>query len=977
MFYAKVLLLILSFYPFILNAQNATLTPLEDVKISEKDGKEYVLDKNGKPFAGSLQQTDEEGRTITYFYRNGLRNGIAFSYYEDGKIEFQITYRKGLKDGESMFLYENGKPKLKQTYKEGLLSGEEFIFYDNGSPEVKNNYLNGKLDGEIIHFDTKGNKLRVEHYKNGVKEGLEHIIKNNQLKEEHNYVNGEINGLSKIYDDEYLSFEIEYKNGIQEGMFKQYLKDGTTLEIPYKNGKKEGIGIAYYPDKKIANKATYRNDLKNGKSEKFYKNGTRNTVENYKNDKLEGIKRVFDESGKLKKVSYYIEDTELATVDVEQDRTLQEIYKAYNENQLNRVLSQKYKWYQILWLALNLENSEILDTLEKSMNMFASKLDDPKAYKRESKSQYSKLNRELFFGLTPLSYAINISAPTNILQRFATSPDQINEKNERGGTAFIEAVRLNSADNVKFLLLKGADLTKRYYASISNDTILLYAIKEKLDIPIIKQLIEHGADTNVADKKGKTPLLLAIDNNNTELYDTLIKGGAKMNNDSIGNMLLYAYNNNTSPKIINHIIDHIQTNNQNNIINLPDKDNNLLIMTALKKQDYDMITKLLSLGADVNIADKSGENALTFVLKGSITDNITKEIYSKEISFDNIIPQYQKTIWEILLEGKHQELLTSVFNKMESGAPDTEYNGIFAKANRKESPFSVIIKKNDNELFDIAMKYATPEKLHTEEYAWAILENNNFEMWDKFITTINSKEALIKGDEKNNNNEMLLHYLITNKYENRFIEKLLETIDKNIINTNNSDNQNSLDLAVKYDNPELFDMLYKKVAGPTNNLHLYLINLSNNQNRMAEVIINNGADVQYVDAQNMSVLMHAVSNLNLHLIELLLDKNVDTKVRDADGNTAIMYLANAIKNDQYHTQYEMVGNIEHIIELYKKKGLEINNQNGNGETLLMKIAQVSPEIYFEIKDYLVEQGINPDLKDQYGKTAEEYAKTNP
>ena len=622
MFYAKILFIILSFYPFLLNAQN--ITPLDNVNISQKDGKEYVLDKSGKPFAGSLQQTDEEGRTITYFYRNGLRNGIAFAYYEDGKIEFQITYRKGIKDGESMYLYENGKPKLKQSYKNDLLSGEELIFHDNGIPAIKNNYLNGKLDGEIIHFDNKGNKLRVEHYKNGIKDGIEHIIENNLLKEEHNYVNGQIEGISKIYNQDYLSEEIEYKNGEKNGTSKTYLKDGTIIEIPYKDNKKEGIGKAYYPDKKIANTASYWNDNKNGISEKFYKNGIKSAVENYKNNKLEGIKRTFNEDGTLKKVSYFISGTEMATVDIKNNKLINDIYDAYKKGQLSNVLSQKYKWYPILWLGLNLESMEILSDLEQTMAMYASKLDDTKVYKRESKTQYNTLNRQLFFGLNPLSYAVNLSTSTDILQQFATSNDKINQENERGGTAFIEAVRLNAIDSVKFLLLRGADISKKY--SSVNDTILLYAIKENLNLKIIELLIEHGADIEAPNSERKTPLLLAVDNNDVNLFKLLISKGAKISNLQTGNLLLYAYSNKASPKIIDDIFEYIK-DNQKETINNQDNDNNLLIMQALNRQDFDMTNKLLSLDADVNIIDNSGDNALTYVLNNQIPNDIIMNIY--------------------------------------------------------------------------------------------------------------------------------------------------------------------------------------------------------------------------------------------------------------------------------------------------------------------------------------------------------------
>lgn len=50
------------------------LTNADDLFFSETDNLETVRDKNGNPFTGAVRKKDDEGRTITYFYRNGLRS---------------------------------------------------------------------------------------------------------------------------------------------------------------------------------------------------------------------------------------------------------------------------------------------------------------------------------------------------------------------------------------------------------------------------------------------------------------------------------------------------------------------------------------------------------------------------------------------------------------------------------------------------------------------------------------------------------------------------------------------------------------------------------------------------------------------------------------------------------------------------------------------------------------------------------------
>ena len=154
------------------NSASVPLTNADDLFFSTKDNKEIVYNKNGSLFSGAVKKKDDEGRMITYFYRNGLRNGITSAHFEDGKIEFEITYRKGQKEGEEIYFYENGNPKAKRTYSADVQNGPEVLYDINGRPTQQNNYVNGLLDGETTYFDANGNRTKIEHYKAGIKNGV-------------------------------------------------------------------------------------------------------------------------------------------------------------------------------------------------------------------------------------------------------------------------------------------------------------------------------------------------------------------------------------------------------------------------------------------------------------------------------------------------------------------------------------------------------------------------------------------------------------------------------------------------------------------------------------------------------------------------------------------------------------------------------------------------------------------------------------
>lgn len=451
------------------------LTPLENVEFKSENGLERAYNKkDASPFSGALQKKDDEGLVTTFFYRNGYKNGVATAYAEDGHLEIETTYRKGYKDGEEISFFENGKPRLKQTFSQNELNGEEIVFYNNGKPERVNHYLNGKLDGETTYLDRDGNIVKKEHYKDGKKNGVEHIISDNMLKEENNYVNDVLDGITKKFDKQFLIEEISYKNGKRNGISKRFLENGSWSEVEYKDDVINGTSRSFYPDKTVAEIVNYTDNQRNGLAEKFSPKAVRLSSENYKNGKLEGISRKFNENGDLASVAYYVNGIEMAIINIDENTDLRDIYALIKQNSLNKVISNKNLWYPILWLGLNLEKIDVINSLESEMKMYAADISNFEIFKRESKSKFEDYNRKLYFGLTPLGYAVNITAPTAILQKFVAPADNINMQNPRGTTALLEAVRLNNLQMVKYLLANQADVSTTY---AGGNTILLYALK--------------------------------------------------------------------------------------------------------------------------------------------------------------------------------------------------------------------------------------------------------------------------------------------------------------------------------------------------------------------------------------------------------------------------------------------------------------------------------------------------------------------
>ncbi|MBP5352530.1 MAG: ankyrin repeat domain-containing protein [Alphaproteobacteria bacterium] len=921
-------------------ADSAILYDIKDLEFKTENDREKVY-RNNELFEGAVVIPDDQGRRMTYIYRQGEKNGVAVAKYPNDNLEIEITYMNGLKNGETISFYSNGKPELKETIKNDVLHGERVEFYENGKPKEQSFYENGQLNGTTTTFDDQGNVQKIENYRNGVKNGVERIVKNNILREENNYVDGKIDGVSKKYGEKFLEEEINYKNGVREGLHKIYKEDGSLTEIPYVNGLKEGTSKSYYSDTSLASQTEYHNDHKNGPAKIFYTNHKPREIERYKNDKLDGIARHFDEQGYLKNVAYYIDGIKLAEVDLAKDATLNDLYQVYKKGKLAHYSNKKNLWYPILWLGLNEEEGDILAILKRDMDMFATPLGDEGAYRAASKSKFTEYNRNLFFGLSPLSYALNISADTSILQNFISN---INERNERGTTALQEAINLNDLQSVKYLLLNGADISKK---DNRNESVFFDALKSNAHYDIISALLKAGADINSKDKAGQSPLMIAMQHKNKRLMELFLENDADVKEVTPDGktLLFYAYTKKAPSDVIDTLLDS-KIN-----INQKDKKGNTILMEALKKGDNDFALRLLQKGADVNIADAEGNSALSYVLDNEVPQEVKDKVIEAAIPVTGNLVKFNKPLWKVLLDRNDLEHLKVLWNTAKNiNVPDVN----------NEIPLYTALGKSENaDLVDLTLSYvpqAGPDLL------WMAIKSKNL----NFLTKIMMKNPPVNFAEDGEN---VLTYMIKNDYALDFI-KAVEVPSLNI-NALNSSNEDALELAIGANKPEIVNNLVRRGANINRiiNGKNYLQTLGTQQGEITKILLERGISQNASLFDGQTILMVAVNNLNMDLFFALLSQNEDVNARDYDGNSAILYLADAVVKYKKLDENELKIKFGMILDTLISKGVDINTQNGAGETLLMRIAKMCPEKYELFEPMLLEKGLSPDLQNQYGKKA--------
>lgn len=155
---------------------------------------------------------------------------------------------------------------------------------------------------------------------------------------------------------------------------------------------------------------------------------------------------------------------------------------------------------------------------------------------------------------TPLGLSVAFPAVVKTLLQHGANPNQVT--NENGDTPLFHAVTKNIIPSIIFLMNAGADVNHK---NSTNSTPFLLANEYKMyeicikmldkganpnelftgisslqlacaesptPFPFIKKLLEKGADPNYMGELGKTPLHMAVIDQNKELIELLLEHGA-------------------------------------------------------------------------------------------------------------------------------------------------------------------------------------------------------------------------------------------------------------------------------------------------------------------------------------------------------------------------------------------------------------------------------------------------------------------
>lgn len=252
------------------------------------------------------------------------KEGTAYTYFPDGKIQQTITWNTGKKEGLSkeydkegnlitLLEYNNdflvSRERINRLDSKGLKQGEWKEFYPNGRIKTEKTYVDDNLHGYYKEYDNRGILVLTMLYENGA------IVKSRVEDEP------DIETVNKYDQDGKLVFSGPYRSNVPVGIHREFGKDGKVINafIYNDNGIKISEGIVdeagnhngkwkdFYPDGKVQAEGQYTDNRRSGQW-KFY--NTAQKVEqtgSYNNGRPDGLWKWYYENGTVLREEEYFQ----------------------------------------------------------------------------------------------------------------------------------------------------------------------------------------------------------------------------------------------------------------------------------------------------------------------------------------------------------------------------------------------------------------------------------------------------------------------------------------------------------------------------------------------------------------------------------------------------------------------------------------------------------------------------------------------
>ena len=136
-------------------------------------------------------------------------------------------------------------------------------------------------------------------------------------------------------------------------------------------------------------------------------------------------------------------------------------------------------------------------------------------------------------------------------------------------------------------------------------------------------------------------------------------------------------------------------------------------------------------------------------------------------------------------------------------------------------------------------------------------------------------------------------------------EKVIEMVEKGVTtNIQDGENMTPLAYALRNDDEKMFELLLKNDADVNKQIlkktSLLTFYIKSKKSKLLKRLLDADADVNFQDSIGMTPMMHAIENINIDAIKMLVridyKDELDTEISDYSGKTMFDYVENSRNN---------------------------------------------------------------------------------
>jgi len=257
-------------------------------------------------------------------YAGDRREGTAYYYFPDGRIQQTLFYNEGKKEGLSREYDRNGnlitlltynndflvsRERINRTDPKGLKQGVWKDFYPNGGIKSEKNYRDDLLHGYYKEYDDKGKLALTMLYEDGA------VVKSNVEDQP------DIEIVNRYDNNGKLIYSGPYRNKVPVGIHREFNAEGKVTDafIYNDNGLKLSEGIVdeagnyngswkdFYPDGKTEAEGQYTNNRRTGIWKFYNAEGKLEQTGSFNNGRPDGIWKWYYETGTILREEEYFQ----------------------------------------------------------------------------------------------------------------------------------------------------------------------------------------------------------------------------------------------------------------------------------------------------------------------------------------------------------------------------------------------------------------------------------------------------------------------------------------------------------------------------------------------------------------------------------------------------------------------------------------------------------------------------------------------